>query len=142
MLAIRPSLRALAAGAALAGLLAASGPAFAQPSPEAIVDAFEAVLGPVRTHRPSHPKGLCAAGHFVATAEGTRLSVAPFFSGQRNRALIRFGVAGANPNASDTARGTRGLSIRFEAPSGDVNIPRITARSSTGESSFLLAFQR
>ena len=120
MSAIRPSCLAWIAGAALSVLLTTSGPASAQPSPEAIVDAFEAVLGPVRTHRPSHPKGLCAAGHFVATAEGTRLSVAPVFSGQRNTALIRFGVAGANPNASDTARGTRGLSIRFEAPSGDL----------------------
>jgi catalase len=29
-------------------------------------------------------------------------------------------VAGANPNASDTARSTRSLSIRFESPSGDL----------------------
>ncbi|MFO0154790.1 MAG: catalase family peroxidase [Alphaproteobacteria bacterium] len=115
-----PAWRHYAAGLALTALLAAPIPAAAEPSPEAIVDAFEAVLGPVRTHRPSHPKGVCAAGHFVATAEGTRLSVAPIFSGQRNTALIRFGVAGANPNASDTARGTRSLSIRFEAPSGDL----------------------
>ena len=108
------------AAAALAGLLAAAAPAAAQPAPDAIVDAFEAVLGPVRSYRPSHPKGLCAAGHFMATPEGTRLSVAPVFSGQRNSAIIRFGVAGANPNASDSARGTRGLSIRFESPAGDL----------------------
>lgn len=120
MSATRPSRLVFFAGAAISAMLITSGPASAQPSPDAIVDAFEAVLGPVRTHRPSHPKGLCAAGHFVATAEGTRLSVAPVFSGQRNTALIRFGVAGANPNASDTARGTRSLSIRFEAPSGDL----------------------
>jgi len=116
---IRPS--ALRVGAvALAVLLGAATPAAAQPDPETIVNAFEAVLGPIRTHRPSHPKGLCAAGHFTATPDGTRLSVAPVFSGQRNTALIRFGVAGANPNASDSARGTRGLSIRFESPSGDL----------------------
>jgi catalase len=56
-------------------------PALAQsatepPSAEAVVDAFEAVLGPIRTHRPSHAKGTCAAGHFTATPEGTRLSTA------------------------------------------------------------------
>lgn len=90
------------------------------PSPDAIVDAFEAVLGPVRTHRPSHPKGTCAAGHFTATPEGTRLSVAPVFNGQRAAAMIRFGVAGANPNASDVARSTRSLSVRFETTGGDV----------------------
>ena len=116
---IRP-LRLHVAAAALAGALAAAMPAAAQPDPETIVNAFEAVLGPVRTHRPSHPKGTCAAGHFTATPEGTRLSVAPVFSGQRNSALIRFGVAGANPNASDTARGTRGLSVRFESPAGEL----------------------
>lgn len=115
-----PSWRSVAAGVAFTAVFALGGPASAQPSPEAIVDAFEAVLGPIRAHRPSHPKGFCAAGHFVATAEGTRLSVAPVFSGQRNTALMRFGVAGANPNASDTARGTRSLSIRFEAPTGDL----------------------
>jgi len=120
MSAKRPIRLAVVAGAAMSAWLLTSVPASAQPSPDAIVDAFEAVLGPVRTHRPSHPKGVCAAGHFVATAEGTRLSVAPVFSGQRNTALIRFGVAGANPNASDTARGTRGLSIRFESPTGDL----------------------
>ena len=115
-----PAWRQFAVGLALAAVLAAPQPAAAEPSPEAIVDAFEAVLGPVRSHLPSHPKGVCAAGYFVATAEGTRLSVAPVFSGRRNTALIRFGVAGANPNASDTARGTRSLSIRFEAPAGDL----------------------
>ncbi|MBY0336398.1 MAG: catalase family peroxidase [Acetobacteraceae bacterium] len=87
--------------------------------PGEVVDAFEAVLGPVTTYRPSHPKGLCAAGHFVGNAEGTRLSVAPVFSGQRISAIIRFGVAGANPNASDVARSTRGLAIRFETARGE-----------------------
>ncbi len=47
------------------------------PTPEAIVDAFEAVVGPVRTHRPSHAKGTCAAGHFIATPEGTAADAAP-----------------------------------------------------------------
>ncbi|WP_270936506.1 catalase family peroxidase [Falsiroseomonas oryzae] len=111
--------RPLALAIALAGLVAVT-PARAQPSPDALVDAFEAVLGPVRTHRPSHAKGTCAAGHFVATAEGTRLSVAPTFSGQRVATLIRFGVGGGSPQASDTSRSTRGLSIRFETPAGDI----------------------
>jgi catalase len=108
------------AAIALAGLIGAAAPATAQPDAETIVNAFEAVLGPIRTYRPSHPKGVCAAGHFTATPDGTRLSVAPVFSGQRNTTIIRFGVAGANPNASDSARGTRGLSIRFESPAGDL----------------------
>lgn len=116
-MAIRSAAITLAAGAL--GLLLA-GPSQAQPAPDELIDAFEAVVGPVRTHRPSHAKGTCATGHFVATPEGTRLSVAPTFSGQRIPALIRFGVGGATPAAPDTARSTRGLAIRFETPAGDV----------------------
>lgn len=115
-----PQRRHLALAACLALAAAPSLPAGASDlSPDQIVDAFEAVLGPVRTHRPSHPKGTCAAGHFQATPEGTRLSVAPVFNGERVGAILRFGVAGANPQASDTARGTRGLSFRIENARGD-----------------------
>jgi catalase len=106
----------------LAGALLAGAPTRAaeQPDPNAVVDAFEAALGPIRTHRPSHGKGTCAAGHFVATPEGARYSVAPTFSGQRVSTIIRFGVGGANAQAPDTARTTRGLAIRFETAGGDV----------------------
>jgi catalase len=92
----------------------------AEPTPEEIIEGFEGVLGPIRTHRPSHPKGICAAGSFTATPEGTRLSVAPVFNGQPATTIIRLGVAGANPQADDRARSTRGLSIRFETRAGDV----------------------
>lgn len=107
------------AAAALAWLIAPA-PARAEPTPEQVVDAFEGIVGPVRSFRPSHPKGLCAAGHFTATPDGTRLSVAPVFNGQRATTIIRFGVAGVNPQAADTARSTRGLAIRFETTAGDV----------------------
>ncbi len=118
---LRPVALAVMAGA-VAAALGATSPAFAAdpPAPDEIVDAFEAVLGPVRTHRPSHAKGTCAAGHFVATPDGTRLSVAPTFSGQRVTATIRFGVGVGNPNGADTTRTTRGLAIRFETPAGDI----------------------
>ena len=112
---IRPTLRVLAA--AWLSMAAAQAEA---PTPDAVVDAFEAVVGPLTTYRPSHPKGLCAAGTFTATPEGTRLSVAPVFSGQPVPAIIRFGVAGLNPRASDTARSTRGLAIHMETAAGDV----------------------
>ncbi|MGK7871467.1 catalase family peroxidase [Falsiroseomonas sp. E2-1-a20] len=115
----RPLAFALAAGA-LTALLATAPGAQAQPSPEAIVDAFEAVLGPIRSHRPSHAKGTCAAGHFTATPEGARFSVAPVFDGQRVPTLIRFGVGVGNPAGPDTGRTTRSLSIRFETAAGDI----------------------
>jgi catalase len=110
-------------GGLVAALLAA--PAAAQApapplSPVAVVDAFQAALGPFRGNRPSHGKGFCASGSFTATPDGTRLSVSPVFSGQPIPTLIRFGVGGAGPGAPDTARSTRGLSIRFQAPGGVV----------------------
>lgn len=108
----------LAAGV-LTALLGSLTEARAEPSSEEVVNAFEAVLGPIRTSRPSHAKGTCAAGHFTATPEGTRLSVAPVFNGQRVATVIRFGVGVGNPAGPDTGRTTRGLSIRFEMPSGD-----------------------
>ena len=98
--------------------LGATNPAVAQtPTPTQVIEAFEGVQGPIRTHRPSHPKGTCAAGFFEGTAEGARLSVSPTFSGQRIPTVIRFGVGGG-PNAADTSRSTRSLSIRFQVPNG------------------------
>lgn len=112
--------RSTLAAMALSAMWVAA-PAMAQaPSPDAIVDAFEANLGRPTTYRPSHPKGTCAAGHFTATPDGTRLSTAPVFNGQRVPTIIRFGVGGANDRVPDTARSTRSLSVRFETPQGDV----------------------
>ncbi|MCU0945931.1 MAG: catalase family peroxidase [Rubritepida sp.] len=121
---IRPTVLAFAAGAfaagALAVVLASPAARATEYTPEQVIDAFEGVLGPVRTHRPSHPKGTCAAGRFQATPEGTRLSVAPVFNGQPATAIIRFGVAGGYTTASDVARSTRGLSFRLETAQGDL----------------------
>lgn len=110
----------LLAAVALLGAPPAFAQAPAQPSPVAVVDAFEAALGPIRTARPSHGKGYCAAGHFTATPEARRYSISPAFSGQPVPVIIRFGVGGANAQAPDTARSTRGLAIRFQLPDGVV----------------------
>lgn len=104
----------------LASPALAQAPAAPPPSPVAVVDAFQAAIGPFRGNRPSHAKGTCAAGTFTATPDGTRLSVSPVFSGQPIPVIIRYGVGGAGPTAPDTARTTRGLSIRFQAPGGVV----------------------
>ncbi|MBL6457418.1 catalase family peroxidase [Belnapia sp. T6] len=111
------SLRAASIAAVLLSLGVAV-PAGAQtPTPAQVIEAFEGVQGPIRTYRPSHPKGACAAGSFEGTAEGARLSVSPTFSGQRIPTVIRFGVGGG-PTAADTSRTTRSLSIRFQVPNG------------------------
>ena len=77
-------------------------------------------MGPIRTHRPSHAKGTCAAGHFAATPEAARLSVSPVFNGQRVPTVIHFGVGVGHPRGPDTGRTTRRLSIRFETLSGEI----------------------
>lgn len=111
------SLRAVPIAALLLGLGLAP-PAVAQaPTPTQVIEAFEGVQGPIRTHRPSHPKGTCATGFFEGAAEGARLSVAPTFGGQRVPTIIRFGIGGG-PTAADTGRSTRSLSIRFQVPNG------------------------
>ena len=116
-----PALSLTLAAGSLAALLAAGTAARAEPpSPDQVIEAFEAVLGPIRTSRPSHAKGTCAAGHFTATPEGTRLSVAPVFNGQRIPTVIRYGVGVGNPAGPDTGRTTRSLSIRFETQAGDI----------------------
>ena len=98
--------------------LGVAAPAVAQaPTPMQVIEAFEGVQGPIRTHRPSHPKGTCAAGFFEGTAEGAKLSVSPAFGGQRIPTIIRFGVGGG-PTAADTSRSTRSLSIRFQSQAG------------------------
>ncbi|WP_158292427.1 catalase family peroxidase [Paracraurococcus ruber] len=112
-----PAARGAIPAAAAMIALGLAGPAAAQaPTAVQVIEAFEGVVGPIRTHRPSHAKGTCAAGSFTATPEGTRLSVSPVFGGQAVPAIIRFGVGGSTPTASDTARSTRGLSIRFQPP--------------------------
>jgi catalase len=98
--------------------LGVAAPAIAQaPTAMQVIEAFEGVQGPIQTHRPSHPKGTCAAGFFEGTVEGARLSVSPTFNGQRIPTIIRFGVGGG-PTAADTSRSTRSLSIRFQVPNG------------------------
>lgn len=113
------ALRALFGGAL--ALLAGVAVARAQePSPEAIVDAMEKVSGTHAGKRRSGAKGVCAAGEFVSTGAGARLSTASLFQpGARVPVTARFSNGGGNPRAPDNAAATRGLSLDFDLPGGE-----------------------
>ncbi len=130
----KPTLRALCGGAfaLLAGLAATAGAQ--EPSPEAIVDAMEKVSGTHAGKRRSGAKGVCAAGEFVSTGAGARLTTAPPLQpGARAPVVARFSNGGGNPRAPDNAPAVRGLSLAFTLPGNDgfemvmINVPAFGA---------------
>jgi catalase len=117
---------ALLAGLAVAGAQ--------EPSPEAIVDAMEKVSGTHAGKRRSGAKGVCAAGEFVSTGGGARLTTAiPFQPGNRAPVVARFSNGGGNPRAPDNAPAVRGMSLSFTLPGNDslemvmINVPAFGA---------------
>jgi catalase len=115
----------LAPGLALATLLLAPG-ALAQtaaqpPTAEEMVNGMESSGGGARPGlRRSGAKGVCAAGEWVSTGAGARLSTASNLrEGVRIPVMARFAVTGGNPATPDTAPVGRGLSLSMEAPGGE-----------------------
>ena len=131
---LKPALRALSGGvlALLAGLSAAG--AQQEPAPDAIVDAMEKVSGTHAGKRRSGAKGVCAAGEFVSTGAGARLTTAsPFQPGARVPVTARFSNGGGNPRAPDNAPAVRGMSLAFSLPGNEsfemvmINVPAFGA---------------
>jgi catalase len=110
--------RVVAATALVACLAFAPGFAPAEePTPEALVDALNAVFGRHKGLRASHAKGLCAEGRFEPTAAGRKFSSSPLFAGPAP-VTARFSIAGGNPKVSDKARAARGLALRVHLADG------------------------
>lgn len=107
-----------ALGVVALGLAAAPVAVRAQPvSPAAVVDAFEKVSGVHPGFRRSGTKGICAAGEFVSTGAGARLTTAVHLQpGARVPAVARFSNGGGVPTAPDNAPAMRGLSLAFTLP--------------------------
>lgn len=105
---------ALAAGAALYAPSAAA----QQPSPDAFVDALNAVFGKHPGARGSHAKGVCVAGSFDASGNAKAISSAAFLQGGSSPVIGRFSIGGGNPKASDKGK-LRGLALRIGAPGGE-----------------------
>ncbi|BCX17070.1 MAG: catalase-related peroxidase [Geminicoccaceae bacterium] len=86
-------------------------------TPEALVDALNAVFGKHKGLRASHAKGVCAAGRWLPTAAGRELAPTPLFAGEAP-VVARFSLAGGNPQVSDKSRTPRGLAFRVQLAGG------------------------
>jgi len=93
---------------------AAAGPV----TPDEVVNSLEASFGAHPGQRRNHIKGTCATGEFVGTRAGADLSRSRLFSGAPIPAIVRFSVAGGNPDIPDTARNARGMAIELALPDG------------------------
>ncbi|MCS7268106.1 MAG: catalase family peroxidase [Geminicoccaceae bacterium] len=98
---------------------AATVPGFAaEATPEALVDALNAVFGKHKGLRASHAKGVCAEGRWIPTAAGRELAKSPLFAAEAP-VIARFSLAGGNPRVSDKSRTPRGLALRIALPGGE-----------------------
>lgn len=78
-----------------------------------VIDTMEKLNKVVPGSRRNHILGVCTSGHFVGNREVQAFSKSELFSGKQLPALIRFSIAGGNPNAPDNARSPRGMAIEF-----------------------------
>lgn len=106
----------------LAGILLAGAQACmaetAPVTPDRVVTAMEATFGITPGERRNHIKGTCAEGEFIATPEAATYSRSPLFSGRSIPVVVRFSLAGGNPDIPDTARNPRGMALEFKLPGG------------------------
>ncbi len=87
-------------------------------TPEALVDALQAVFGKHVHTRAGHAKGKCIKGTFTPSAEAPSLSKAPHFAGPVG-VIGRFSLGGGDPKAADNGKEpVRGLALHFDLGKG------------------------
>lgn len=101
-------------------ILTAGQPARAEVSGRELVEALNGIFGQHAGRRASHTKGVCAEGHFTATAAAASLSRAPLFTAGSPAVTLRFSMGGGNPAVSDKTRTVRGLALRFTLPDDEI----------------------
>ncbi len=86
-----------------------------------IVDAIEKRNGqPYEGYRRVHAKGMCGAGSFVGSGEGTALSEASLFGeGIETPVVFRFSDPNGNPFISDKKEGVRAMGVIFQMADGE-----------------------
>jgi catalase len=85
---------------------------------EQLVDAANDVYGSHPGRRALHTKGFFCEGSFRASPEAAGLTTAAHLQGGEVPALIRFSVAGGNPEVHDGEREARGMAVKFRLPDG------------------------
>jgi catalase len=111
------TLRLVVATAALVGFAAPAGAQEPVTAPQ-VVTALEEAYGVHPGQRRNHTKGMCALGSFVGTPEAAAYSRSALFSGSTVPAVVRFSLAGGNPNAADTEKTPRGMALEFRLSDG------------------------
>lgn len=120
----RYSARGCAVGAALLLATAASAQ---DADPQAIVDGQFALGGNHAKVRASGAKGSCVKGSYTPSAEAAGLTKAPHLT-KAVPVTARFSMGGSNPGISDKTKPvTRGFSMRFEDPDGELVFVFISA---------------
>jgi catalase len=102
-----------------AGLFVLAAPLAAhaeEPTPEALVDALNAVFGKHAGKRAGHAKGICVKGSFTPSADASSYSKAPHFAAKAPIPVLgRFSLGGGNPHAADNGKEPpRGLALKFD----------------------------
>jgi catalase len=87
-------------------------------TPFEVIESLEGTFGIRQGQRRNHAKGTCAVGEFVATSDAPALSRSQLFSGGPVPVVIRFSVAGGNPNVPDATTNARGMALEFRLPDG------------------------
>ncbi|ART80379.1 catalase family peroxidase [Oceanisphaera avium] len=85
-------------------------------TPAQMISAFESVFGAHKGERRNHTKGSCATGEFVGLAAAKPYTRAALFSGEKIPVIARFSLGGGTPNAPDTAKSARSMSLQFHLP--------------------------
>ena len=83
-----------------------------------IVEAMRALAGPHPGFRPVHAKGLVCSGAFRASADASRVSRAPHFTGQSVATTVRFANSNGNPDVHDGVPNVRSIAVKFQLSDG------------------------
>jgi catalase len=87
-------------------------------TPVEVVNSLEGTFGVHPGRRRNHIKGTCASGEFIGTPQAAAVSRSKQFVGQPIPTIVRFSLAGGNPNVADSATNARGMALEFELPGG------------------------
>jgi catalase len=77
------------------------------------IEIFEQLNGNHPGVRKGHARGVCATGQFIPDTAAAERFASPLFVGEAP-VVIRFSMAGGNPEADERARSPRGIGLQFQ----------------------------
>jgi catalase len=85
-----------------------------------VTRALEGAYGVHPGQRRNHTKGTCALGTFVGAPQAAAFSRSAMFSGLSVPVVLRFSLAGGDPEASDLEKVPHGMALEFRLPMGSL----------------------